>query len=72
MGRQFCLRTGLTSLGGTGSPAQGLVRVSFRAHGEAATSKILPASLGGTGSPAQGVVGVSFRARGEACSKQAR
>ena len=31
-------RTGWTSLGGMGSPAQGLVGVFFRAHGEAASS----------------------------------
>ena len=38
MGRQLCSRTGHTGLGGTGSPAQVVVGVSFRAHGEAASS----------------------------------
>ena len=49
MGRQPCLRTGHTGLGGTGSPAQGVVGVSFRAHGEAAVSKNRAHRPGGDG-----------------------
>ena len=72
MGRQLCPRTGHTGLGGTASPAQGVGGVSFRAHGEAASSKNRAHRLGGTGSPAQGVVGVSFRAHGKAASSKNR
>ena len=38
-GRHHLPRTGHTGLGGTGSPAQGVVGASFRAHGEALSSK---------------------------------
>ena len=64
--RRHCLRTGHTGLRGTGSPAQGVVGVSFRAHGEAASSKNRAHRPGRTGGPAQGMVGVSFWAHGEA------
>ena len=39
MGRHYLPNTGHTGLGGTGGPAQGVVGVSFRAHGEASSSK---------------------------------
>ena len=49
MGRQHRPRTGHTGLGGTGSPAQGVVEVSFWAHGEAALSKNRAHRPGGDG-----------------------
>ena len=54
MGRQLCLRTGHTGLGGTGSPAQGVVGVSRRAHGEAALSKNRAHRPGGDGESSPG------------------
>ena len=72
MGRQHRLRTQHTGPGGTGSPAQGVVGVSRRAHGEAASSKNQAQRPGGTGSPAQGVVGASFWAHGEAAVSKNR
>ena len=51
--------TGRTGLGGTGSPAQGVVGTSCKAHGEPSSSNNRAQGLGGTGSPAQGVVGAS-------------
>ena len=39
MGRRLLRRTGPTALGGTGSPAQGVVGASFKAHGEASSSE---------------------------------
>ena len=54
MGRQHCLRTGHTGLGGTGSPAQGVIGVTFRAHGEAALSKNRAHRPGGGGESSPG------------------
>ena len=39
MGRRHLRRTGPTGLGGTGSPAQGVVGASFKAHGGASSSE---------------------------------
>ena len=63
MGRQLCLRTGHTGLGGTGSPAQGVVGVSLWAHGEAASSKHRAhRPWGGRGVQPKGVFGASCQA----------
>ena len=49
MGRRHRPTTGHTSLGGTGSPAQGVVGVFFRAYGEAASSYNRAHQPGGDG-----------------------
>ena len=54
MGRQLCLRTGHDGLGGTGSPAKGVVGASFWAHGEAAVSKNRARRPGGDGESSPG------------------
>ena len=64
MRRHHLPRTGHTGLGGTGSPAQGVVGVSFRPMRRHHLPRTGHTGLGGTGSPAQGMVGVSFTARG--------
>ena len=68
IGRQHCPRTGHTRLGGTGSPAQGVVVVSFRAHMKAASSWNRAHRLGGDRESCPGVVGVSFCAHGKAAA----
>ena len=54
MGRRHRLSTGHTGLGGTGSPAQGVVGVSLWAHGEAASSKHRAHRPGGDGESSPG------------------
>ena len=55
MRRHHLPRTGHTGLGGTGSPTQGVVGVSFRAHGEASSSKNRAHRPGGDGESSPGV-----------------
>ena len=54
MGRRHLRRTGPTSLGGTGSPAQGVVGASFKAHGEASSSENRAHRPGGDGESSPG------------------
>ena len=62
MGGQYLRRTGRTGLGGTGSPAQGVVGASCQAYGGPSSSENRAhrpqrtgrSGPGGTGSPAQG------------------
>ena len=56
---------GAPAWGGTGSPAQGVVGASCKAHGGGhQLRRTGRTGLGGTGSPAQGVVGASCKAYG--------
>ena len=54
LGRHHLPRTGHTGLGGTGSPAQGVVGVPFGAHGEASSSKNQAHWPGGDGESSPG------------------
>ena len=54
MGRRHLRRTGPTGLGGTGSPAQGVVGASFKAHGEASSSENRANRPGGDGESSPG------------------
>ena len=54
MGRRHLRRTGPTGLGGTGSPAQGVVGDSFKAHGEASSSENRAHRPGGGGGSSPG------------------
>ena len=54
MGSHHLPITGRTGLGGTGSPAQGVVGVSCRAHGEASSLKNRAHPLGGDGESCPG------------------
>ena len=54
MGRRLLRRTGPTGLGGTGSPAQGVVGASFKAHGEASSSENRAHRPGGDGESSPG------------------
>ena len=54
MGRRHLRRTGPTGLGGTGSPAQGVVGASFKAHGEASSSGNRAHRPGGDGESSPG------------------
>ena len=54
MGRRLLRRTGPTGLGGTGSPAQGVVGTSFKAHGEASSSENRAHRPGGDGESSLG------------------
>ena len=72
MGSQLCLRTGHTGLGRTGSPAQVVVGVTFKAHGEAALSKNRAHRTWGDGESSPQGVGVTFRAHGEAALSKNR
>ena len=54
MGRRHLLITGRTGLGGTGSPAQGVVRTSCKAHGEPSSSNNRAHRPGGDGESSPG------------------
>ena len=54
MGRRHLRRAGPTGLGGTGSPAQGVVGASFKAHGEASSSENQAHRPGGGGESSPG------------------
>ena len=54
MGRRHLRRTGPTGLGGTGSPAQGVVGASYKAHGEASSSENRAHRPGGDGESSPG------------------
>ena len=54
MGSHHLPRTGRTGLGGTGSPAQGVVGKSFKAHGEASSSENRAHRPGGDGGSSPG------------------
>ena len=54
MGRRHLLITGRTGLGGTGSPAQGVVRTSCKAHGEPSSSNNRAHRSGGDGESSPG------------------
>ena len=54
MGRRHLIITGRTSLGGTGSPAQGVVRTSCKAHGEPSSSNKRAHRPGGDGESSPG------------------
>ena len=54
MGRRLLRRTGPTGLGGTGSPAQGVVGASYKAHGEASSSENRAHRPGGDGESSPG------------------
>ena len=56
MGSQHPSRTGRTGLGGTGSPAQRVAGVFFRAHGEASSSENRAHGPGGDGESSPGGV----------------
>ena len=54
MGGHFLQRTGRIGLGGTGSPGQGVVGASCRAHGEASSANNRAHRPGGDGEPSPG------------------
>ena len=54
MGRRHLLITGRTGLGGTGSPAQGVVGTSCKAHGEPSSSNNRAHRPGGDGESSPG------------------
>ena len=54
MGRRHLLITGHTGLGGTGSPAQGVVGTSCKAHGEPSSSNNRAHRPGGDGESSPG------------------
>ena len=54
MGRRHPLITGHTGLGGTGTPAQGVVRTSCKAHGEPSSSNNGAHRPGGDGESSPG------------------
>ena len=54
MGRRHLLITGRTGLGGAGSPAQGVVGTSCKAHGEPSSSNNRAHRPGGDGESSPG------------------